>query len=282
MMALAAAMARVDAGTRIVRVGHPPFRFEAPPMKPFLGAALAIFFVAAAGYPARADDKDPNAILDKAIKAMGGEEKLKKLDAMTWKSKASIIINGDSNDITLNSTVQGLDHYRTEFEGKFQDNPFKGVVVLNGKKGWRKFGDQAMDMDEDAVANEKRQLYLQVIPTKLVILNEKGYKLEAADEQKVGDKPAAGIKVTTPDGKDFTIYFDKETGLPARVVAKVVGFDGQEFTQETTYKDYKDFDGIKKATKVESKRNGQKYLDQEVTDFKVLDKADADAFDEPK
>ena len=126
-------------------------------MKPFLGAALAIIFVTAAAIPARADDKDPNAILDKAIKATGGEEKLKKIDAMTWKTKATIIINGDSNPFRLNSTVQGLDHYRTEFEGEFGGNPFKGVVVLNGNKGWRKFGDQTMDMDEDALANEKRR-----------------------------------------------------------------------------------------------------------------------------
>jgi len=281
MITLVATMARADAGTRIVRVGHPPLLIEAPSMKPFLGAALAIIFVSAAGFPARADDKDPNAILDKAIKAAGGEEKLKKLDAMTWKSKISVIINGDSNDFMGSTTVQGLDLYRTEFEGQFQGNPFKGLVVIKDKKGWRKFGDQTMDMDEDAVANEKRQIYLTVIPTRLVTLKEKGYKLEPAGEQKVGDKPAAGIKVTPPDGKDFTIYFDKENGLPARVVAKVVGFDGQEFTQETTLKDYKDFDGVKKATKADSKRDGEDFVKSEITEFKVLDKVDAKLFEEP-
>jgi len=52
-------------------------------MKPFLGAVLAILLVTAAASPARADEKDPNAILDKAIKAAGGEEKLNKLDAMS-------------------------------------------------------------------------------------------------------------------------------------------------------------------------------------------------------
>ena len=155
------------------------------------------------------------------------------------------------------------------------------MVVLNGNKGWRKFGDETMEMDEDALANEKRRIYLQVIPIKLVVLKEKGFKLEAADEQKVGDKPAVGIKVTGPDGKDFTIYFDKESGLPVRLVAKVVGFDGEEYTQETTYKDYKDFDGIKKATKFESKRDGEDFIKSEITEFKVLDKVDAKTFSEP-
>jgi len=251
-------------------------------MKPFLGVALAIMLVTAAGASVRADEKDPGAILEKAIKATGGEEKLNKLDAMSWKTKATVRINGENNPFSADSTVQGLDRYKTEFEVEFGGNSVKGVVVISGSKGWAKFGDQTMDMEEDRIANEKRMVYLQVIPTKLVILKEKGYKLEAADEQKVLDKPAVGIKVTGPDGKDFTIYFDKESGLPARIVARVIGFDGQEFTQETTVTDYKEFDGIKKATKSESKRDGEDFVKAEVSDFKVLDKVDAKTFAAPE
>ena len=156
------------------------------------------------------------------------------------------------------------------------------MTVLNGDKGWRKFGDNKMDLDEDALANEKRRVYLQVIPSLLMPLKEKGFKLEAVAEEKVGDKPAAGIKVTGPDGKDFTLYFDKESGLPVKLVAKVVGFRGDEFTQETTYKDYKEFDGIKKATKAESKRDGEDFIKSEITEFKVLDKVDPKTFSEPE
>jgi len=251
-------------------------------MKTFLGAALAIILVTAAGIPVRADEKDPNAILDKAIKATGGEEKLKKIDAMSWKTKATILINGDNNPFSAQSTVQGLDRYRTEFDAEFGGNAIKGVVVVSRDKGWRKFGDQIMPIEEDALANEKRMIYLQVIPTKLVILKEKGYKLESADEQTIGGKPAVGIKVTGPDGKDFTVYFDKESGLPARVVAKVIGFDGQEFTQETNVKDYKEFDGIKKATKSDSKRDGEEFVKAEISDVKFLDKVDPKTFAEPE
>ncbi len=250
-------------------------------MKPFFCAAMTLIILAAADRSVRADEKDLHAILDKAIKAAGGEEKLKKLDALTWKTKASITFNGDSNPFSIQATVQGLDHYRAEIDGEFGGNPVKGVVVVNGKKGWRKFGEDKMDMDDDNVANEKRQIYLQVIPTKLVMLKDKAYKLEAAGEQKVGDKPAAGIKVTGPDGKDFTIYFDKESGLPVRIVAKVVGFGNEEFTQETTLKDFKEIDGIKKAMKSESKRDGEDFIKSEITEFKALDKVEAKTFEEP-
>jgi hypothetical protein len=250
-------------------------------MKRFLGAILATLFLTSPISPVRADDKDPNTILDKAIKAIGGEEKLKKAEAISWKSKGTITFNGNDNDIKIQATSQGLDHYRSEFEGEFGGNPVKGVVVLNNDKGWRKFGDNSNDLDEDAIANEKRSVYLQLTPVTLVPLKGKGFKLEAAAEEKVGDKPAAAIKVTGPDKKDFTLYFDKETGLPVKMVAKVLGFQGDEFTQETTYKDYKDFGGIKKATKVESKRDGEDFIKSEVTEFKVLDKVDPKTFAEP-
>ena len=251
-------------------------------MKRFLLAALAIMFVCATVNLVRADDTDPSAVLDKAIKAMGGEEKLKKIDAVTWKSKVAITFNENTSQFTSHSTLQGLDHYRSEFEGEFGGNPFKGVTVLNGDKGWRKFGDNKMDLDGDALANEKRQIYLQAIPGLLLPLKGKGFKIASAPEEKVGDKPAAGIKVTAPDGKEFTLHFDKESGLPVKLVATVVGFGGDEFTQETTYKDYKDFDGIKKATKADSKRNGEDFVKSEVTEFKVLDKVDPKAFSEPE
>ena len=78
------------------------------------------------------------------------------------------------------------------------------------------------------------------------------------------------------------MYFDKESGLPVQVVAKVTGFMGEEFTQETTYSDYKEFSGIKKATRATSKRDGEKFIETEITEFKVLDKVDPKTFEEPK
>jgi hypothetical protein len=138
------------------------------------------------------------------------------------------------------------------------------------------------ELDKDSLAGQKRSVYLSVIPVTLVPLKGKGFKLESAGEAKVGDKPAVGIKATAPDGKDFTLYFDKESGLPVKMVAKVMGFMGEEVLQETIYGGYKDFDGIKKATKIESKRDGEKFQTAEVVEFKVLDKADAKTFTEPK
>jgi hypothetical protein len=250
-------------------------------MKRITLAAFAITFVSVTASLVQAADTDPSAVLDKAIKALGGE-KLDKVDAISWKSKVAITFNDNTNEFTSHSTLQGLDHYRSEMDGEFGGNPFKGVTVYSGDKGWRKFGENKMDLEGEALANQKRQIYLQVIPALPTLLKGKGFKLAVAAEEKVDGKPADGIKVTAPDGKDFTLYFDKETGLPAKLVAKVSGFQGDEFTMETTFKDYKEFDGIKKATRAESKRDGQAFVKSEISEFKVLDKVDPKIFSEPE
>ncbi len=252
-------------------------------MKRFLSVAALAFLMSGLANLTRADEKDAKAIVDKGIMALGGEEKLNKAGAYTWKSKGTITFNGNDNEFSSQSTLQGLDHYRSEFDGKFGDMDVKGITVLNGDKAWQKFNENDRELDADGIIDEKHRINIQAIPTTLVQLKGKGFKIESAAEEKVGDKPAAVIKVTGPEGKDFTLYFDKESWLPVKLVAKVAGFGGgEDFTQETTFSDYKDFDGIKKATKISSKRDGEKFVDIVVSDFKVLDKVPAETFSEPK
>jgi hypothetical protein len=252
-------------------------------MRRLFQVSLTLVVVTALVAPARAaDDAQAAAVLDKAIKALGGEEKLAKAKTVNWKAKGSINFGDNENPFTSETTMQGLDHMRGEFEADFGGQMFKGVTVVAGDKGWRKFADMSTEMDRDALENEKRMMYLQYTAATLVPLKQKEFTLQSAADEQVAGKPAAAIKVTGPDKKDFTIYFDKQTGLPVKQVAKVTGFMGEEFTQESTYDGYKDFDGIKKATKIEAKRDGQTFIKQEISDFKVLEKADAATFSEPK
>lgn len=249
-----------------------------------IGAGLAVALVCSLCSSARAvDTPDAKAIVDKAIKAVGGEEALGKIKAASWKTRGTITFGGNDSDVTNQYVMQDLNHFRMEFEGEFGGNKVKGVIVLAGDKGWQSFGDNRREMDKDALANQKRTVYLTMIPIMLLPLKDKEFKTEAIPEEKVEDKPVVGIKVTPPDGKDFKLYFDKESGLPVKLVAKVTGFMGEEFTQETTYHEYKEMEGVKRATKVSSKRNGEKFIEQELTEFKALDKdkVDPKTFAEP-
>src|SRR5947209_2887439 len=210
-----------------------------------------------------ADAPDANAVIDKAVKAMGGEEKLSKANALSWAAKGKRNFNGNESEFMLHAVVQGLDHFRQEQESERG----KGVTVLAGNKGWRKFGDNQNEFDEEALANQKRQTYLTVVPMTILPLKDKAFKVETIGTQDVDGKPAVGLKVTGPDGKDFNLFFDAASGLPVRLVAKVAGFNGDEYMRETTFSDYKEMDGIQVATKQVSKRDGEKFQDFQLTEF---------------
>ena len=228
---------------------------------------------------ARAAD-DPKAVLDKGIKALGGEDKLGKLKAYSMKSKGKVFIQGSPNEFTMEVTTQGLDHTHSRFEGEFNGQKIEVTSVIAGDKGWSTFGD-AGELDADRVAHEKRNLYLQVLPVTLSRLKDSAYKLEAAKEEQVDGKPAVGVKITGPGQKDFILYFDKDSGLPVKLVGSAFNFMQEEVNQEVTYGGYKDFDGIKRPTKVETKHNGEKVVEAEVTEFKLLDKVDPKTFTKP-
>jgi hypothetical protein len=238
-------------------------------------AVVAILPFLATSVPARSEDPKATTIIDRAIAAVGGEERLAKITAFTWVGTVTFNVNGGARTDDVEFTVNGLGHLRRKWGSN--------LMVVAGDKGWQKRGDTAREMMADAVAREKRNIYLQVIPVTLVPLKGKGYKCEAAEEDKVGEKPAVVVKVTAPDGKDFTLFFDKETGLPVKEVAQLEIPGGRLVTTETTFADYKDFGGIKKATKIEFKSSGfGSGGSQVISDFKILEKLPDDTFAEPK
>jgi len=219
-----------------------------------------------------------DAILDKAIHALGGEEKLSQIKAATWKTKGTISFGDHANQVRTQWTVQGLDHLRHEFEAEVGDNQVKGINVVAGDKGWRQFADNRMELGQDAVAHLKQHAYLAVIQIAILPLRSQQFKVEVASDVNINGQPAAGIRAIGPDGKEFKFYFDKDTGLPVRLVATVADFDGNEYTQETTFSQYRQIDGIKKATKIELKRDGRPFQEHELTEFRILDKVNPETF----
>ena len=251
-------------------------------MRRIIGQAVLLALVMATSAPTRADEgRATNAVLDKAVRALGGEEKLSQVKAATWRARGKIRVEGKDRDFTSEAAVQGLDQFREELVTEILGRKEKAVAVLYGTKGYRHVADVHLELSESDIADLKWTVSLVVIPATLVPLKTKAYKLEALAEEKVGGRPAVGIRATGPEGKDFRIYFDKESGLPVKLLAEVSGAGGGTFPYEATYADYKDFGGIKKATKITIRRDGEPYLEQEISDFKIVDKLDEKAFLKP-
>jgi hypothetical protein len=249
-------------------------------MKRLLSGLLLLALVWAASGVALAAGAEPHAILDRAIQALGGAERLAKVQAVSWTGQGTITVEDVESPITVRVAAQGLDHYRQEFEAEFGGNKVRGRLLVAGDKGSREFGGDKTVLDQTALGNEKRNAYLSLLPITLLPLKGKEYRLELLAGEKIDDKPAVGLKVTPPDGRPFRLYFDPENGLPMKLSARVVGFNGEESTEETTFSDYQEIAGLRKATRVLSRRNGEKFLDLRISDFKMPEQLDPKTFTE--
>ena len=113
--------------------------------------AAAVFATASACVsPTRVDDQaEARAIIDKAIKAMGGEEKLGRFNAYTIKVKGHTY-GAASGPYTGVLAVQSPGQWRMEVTG--DQGGF--TLVLNGEKAWWKIPGQ-----------ETRELNAQELPS---------------------------------------------------------------------------------------------------------------------
>ena len=225
-------------------------------------------------------ETDP--ILDRAIAALGGEAKLKAAKAISVKAKGTINFGGNENPFSSEFVSAGIDKCRQTFETEFGGNKVKGKTVVAASKGWRIFGDMDSELEGEQLDNEKRNLYLRVVPFTVLPLKGKEFKLKLGTEEKIDGKPAACIEGKGPDGKDFKIWFDKDTGLPAKLAAKTPGFMGDEAEQIALYTNYKEMGGVKVAGKRKTSRDGEKFIEEDVTDFQLLSEIPAKAFDKPE
>jgi hypothetical protein len=239
---------------------------------------VVVLFVGVLGVAVGDDKPDPSAVLEKGIKALGGEANLAKYRAVTWKGKGVYYgLSSKGEDISGEWAMQAPNRFRADLELKRNGATFHQIHVLNGDKGWVKLEKQdTEELDKDALAEEKTQMNAHWLMT-LLPLKDKAFRLEALEKQdtKVGDMPVAGIKATR-DNLDLRLYFAKESGLPLKCERTV-----RDARQEELFEDYKEADGIKYAAKRTVLRDGKKFLVVEISDYKPLEKLDEKLFEKP-
>lgn len=245
--------------------------------------AVCLIALLAAVSPVRAqEDAKPREIIDKAIKAQGGADKLKKYKATVSKTKGKFYGMGEGIEYTGTTSLQLPDRIRNEVETDAGGMAFKFVQVISGDKGWIKFNDTTMDMNEEGLKEAKEQMNAGNI-THLVVLTGKEYKLSELGDAKVGNRPVVGVRVERKGYRDVSLFFDKENFrlLKSETRGKDVIGGGGEFTSETLYEDYKKVDGMSIAHKVTINRDGKKFIEGTVTEVKLSEKLDDSVFAKP-
>lgn len=214
---------------------------------------------------------EPRAIIDKAIKAQGGEDKIAKCKAVQTKAKGRLEIMGGL-PFTSEDTAQLSGQMKEITDVEVNGKKITIITVFNGSKGWISASGQTMDMDDKVIEAMKENVYHFRVQL-LVDLKDQKYRLASLGEIGVDGRPALGVKVSSKGHKDVNLYFDKENGLLVKIEYRTMDLtSGTEVNEETIASDYQEMDGYKVAKKILTKRDGKKYLEAELIDFKLLDK----------
>jgi outer membrane lipoprotein-sorting protein len=233
---------------------------------------------------ARADEQAATrAVIEKAIQARGGEEKLAQMKAMTFKSKGKFYGMGEGTDYTGKWAIQPPDKFRFQINSEANGMKFTFLFVFDGKQGWMKINEDTTELDQDAVAEAQEDLHAGRVETLVPLLTDKRFELSSLGKGKVGDHEAVGVRVVHKGHRDIKLFFDEKTGLLLKnermIKDQMLG--GKQRTQETLHSDYKDVNGLKQPMKLVIKRDGEKHVEGELTDFRTEAKMDDAVFGKP-
>jgi hypothetical protein len=245
-------------------------------------APWAVGILLATGLPLFAADQDEaKIIIDKAIKAHGGQEKLAKFKALTLRLKGTIHQGGMDIAFSGEVVTQGIDQNRLALDADGNGTKFTFVQVLSGDKAWNKVNDTTEELNPDQLAEVKEGAYHNWVMT-LAPLKDKAFTLSSLGEVKVEKRPALGVRVSSKGHRDVNLYFDKETFLLVKTEMRVKDDQsGMEVSQEDTYSDYKDINGIKEAMKIVVRRDDKPFVEATVEEVKREEKLDDSIFSKP-
>jgi hypothetical protein len=245
---------------------------------PLLSAAVLLGLVVGA----RAADDDVKAILTRALKAHGGEEALTKYKAGQAKNKGKITIPGLGElDFTQEVAYMLPDKFKESLQLDVANQKVNVVTTMNGDKVSIEANGMEVPITDDIKKALADAQYTMKAARLTSLLKDKDVELSPLGEVKVEGKPAVGVLVKSKGHKDLSLFFDKDTGLLAKLEHRTIDPQGgKEITEERIIQEYgkKTSEGLAVPKKVLVKHDGEKFMEAEVIEVKFLEKLDDSEF----
>jgi hypothetical protein len=226
--------------------------------------------------PSLDEPGDARAVIDRAIEAAGGEEKLAPFKSQSWSENGIFHGRGDPLPYMSKLAVEWPDKFRIEI-------PHVLTIVLNGDRGWKKEGEKTTEMSKAGLAENLEERYTGYVTT-LVPLRDKSFHLSLLKDAKIDGESAIGVQVSQAGHRDVKLYFDKSTGLLAKRESRIKDMDrgGKAADEEIWYKNYKVVEGAKIPMKIVIMRDGKPYLEAATFALKPGAKLDPKLFEKPE
>jgi len=233
---------------------------------------------------ARAAEKDDAlAILNTAIKAHGGADRLEKATQMLRKGSGTVTLFDTDSAIADELLVSLPDRLRLTIEiaGPDKKQKVRAIVVANKDKGWQENGGAVDELSEARLSELHEEARVQYVSLLFPLARkDAAYDLTLLKDVKIDGRGAVGVKASLKGHPDISLIFDKENALLSKVALKTKE-GGVEVDKEYLFSEHKEVDGAKLPMHIAIKLNGKKYIDLKVDSYKLLSKVDETEFGKP-
>lgn len=246
----------------------------------WLGAAVASVALFAA---AKAPDDAARGVVEKAIKAQGGADKVAKLRVMRVKAEGTMnLVPGQpAIPFVIEDWWQMPDQYKTTSRFERGGKKMSQTQALDGETGWMQFDGVTQDLPNGAIAEMREQRYAEDLD-RLGFLKDKRIDPSALGESKVGGRAAVGVLIKSKGHRDVKLWFDEQNGLLIKREHGVLDSGtGKEVTQAVVFSDYRESDGLKHYRALTVYRDGKKVIEAKVVEVEFFDKLDMKVFAKP-
>ena len=207
----------------------------------------------------------PSTLLDRAIKAAGGESRLKQYRGLEWSALG--VVHIPNRDIVIRGwwKIQPPDSAVVATYDTTRGPATTRRLIVAGPRGWLQRDTLFTPLPDDLLAEEQHQYYLYSL-LRLVPLKEKGVKLQSVFPDSAGH---AGFTVERPGRLPVTMYFDS-AGRVARLITRFalpgpVAGD----VQDVRFYGSLESEGVRWFKAMEIVRAGKPYFDLEIDSLAV-------------
>jgi hypothetical protein len=244
---------------------------------------LYVVFLTLVGPPIVPDENTAaRALLDRAIVAHGGLERLSAQPARTWKGKGTFHTTHGNIPFVVDGARQGIDQMFMSLESTDPESHYSRKVVLSGEKGWVRLNGRLNELGGDAMEEERKRGYSNWL-TSLYPLRDADFELSRLPDIVVEDRAAVGLLVRHAGRREVRMYFDAETYLLVKREAVVhdVEHGGKGVIEEVLFGGYVNLRGVRHSTKIKVYWDGKLRYEVELTEQTRKAKLDDAVFGRP-
>jgi zinc protease len=173
-------------------------------------------------------------VIEDYLTTIGGRDRLEQVQTMTMMMSTSV--QGMAMKMTMMKKVPEKMLMKVDMNGMIVNE-----TRFNGKSGFMSAMGQKQLFEEEDTEDMKMQA--SIFP-ELDYLKEE-YKSEIVGIELLEGNKAYEIKITSPGGKELTVYYDQASSLKLKTLVRQISPQGTgDITISTTFTDYQTVEGI--------------------------------------